>query len=81
MSENDHPEHIRSFPSMATRYTVHPEHIKANCLHNWLFNRNVITDYLIASSGSAAFLISNNSISNCNTELPGIPFCGLPAGP
>jgi hypothetical protein len=50
-----HPEHIRSFPSMATRYTVHPEHIKANCLHNWLFNRNVITDYLIASSGVAAF--------------------------
>ena len=26
MSEKGHPEHIRSLPSMAPRYTVHPEH-------------------------------------------------------
>ncbi|WP_170246406.1 hypothetical protein [Colwellia hornerae] len=29
MPKNIHPEHIRSLPSMAPRYTVHPEHKKA----------------------------------------------------
>jgi len=30
MSEEGHPEHLRSLTSMAPRYTVHPEHKKAS---------------------------------------------------
>ena len=32
MSEKDHPEHMRSLPSMALRYTVHPEHKSTTCV-------------------------------------------------
>jgi len=59
MSEEGHPEHIRSLTSMPPRYTVHPEHIRS--LTSMAPRYTVHPEHKKASINEAFENIDNNS--------------------